>query len=48
MKTEGVTFYFRYQPFKITMIIILWSIDPLLGKDLETNNEYSRYYAIGA
>jgi hypothetical protein len=26
---------------------VLWLIDPLLGKDLETNNEYSRCYAIG-
>jgi hypothetical protein len=25
----------------------LWSIDHLLGKDLETNNEYTRCYAIG-
>jgi hypothetical protein len=30
-----------------TLRIILWRIDPLLGKDLETNNEYSRCYAIG-
>jgi hypothetical protein len=27
--------------------IILWSIDPLLGKDLDTYNEYNRYYKIG-
>jgi hypothetical protein len=24
----------------------MWCIDPLLGKDLETNNEFSRCYAI--
>jgi hypothetical protein len=48
MKMEVVTVYFRYQPFKITIVIILWHVEPLLGKDLETNNEYSRCYAIGA
>jgi hypothetical protein len=26
---------------------ILWRIDPLLGIDLETNNEFSSCYAIG-
>jgi hypothetical protein len=26
---------------------ILWSVDPLLGTDLYTDNEYSRCYAIG-
>jgi hypothetical protein len=26
---------------------ILWRIDPLLRKDLETNDEYCGYYAIG-
>jgi hypothetical protein len=26
---------------------VLWRIDPLLGKDIETKNEYSRCYAIG-
>jgi hypothetical protein len=26
---------------------ILWRIDLLLGKDLETNNENSHFYAIG-
>jgi hypothetical protein len=25
---------------------ILWRIDPLMGKDLETDKEYSRLYAI--
>jgi hypothetical protein len=27
--------------------ILLWHIDPLLGRDLETGNEYSRCYAVG-
>jgi hypothetical protein len=31
----------------VGMRIILWPIDPLLSKHLETNNEYSRCYAIG-
>jgi hypothetical protein len=26
---------------------VLWRIDPLLGKDLEANNEYSHCYAVG-
>jgi hypothetical protein len=25
----------------------LWLMDPLLGRDLEMDNEYSRCYAIG-
>jgi hypothetical protein len=29
-----------------THFIVLWCIDPFLGKDLETN-EYSRCYATG-
>jgi hypothetical protein len=28
-------------------ILRMLHIEPLLGKDLETNNEYSRCYAIG-
>jgi hypothetical protein len=28
-------------------VYILWSIDPLLGSDLETDYEYSRCYVIG-
>jgi hypothetical protein len=26
---------------------VLRRVDPLLGKDLEANNEYSRCYAVG-
>jgi hypothetical protein len=32
--------------FSLRWIVLLWRIDPLLGKDLEVN-EYSRCYAIG-
>jgi hypothetical protein len=28
-------------------ILVLWLIDPLLGKDLKANNEYSHCYATG-
>jgi hypothetical protein len=27
--------------------LVLWRIDPLLGKDLKTNNEYNHCYATG-
>jgi hypothetical protein len=29
----------------VNLLKILWCIEPLLGKDLETNNEYSCCYA---
>jgi hypothetical protein len=29
------------------ILYILWRIDPLLGRGLETDNEYSLCYAIG-
>jgi hypothetical protein len=38
-----------YFPLPVTLnilIFILWHIDPLLVRDLETENEYSRCYAI--
>jgi hypothetical protein len=29
----------------VILLIVLWPIDPLLGKDLETNNKTIRCYA---
>jgi hypothetical protein len=42
---ETLTFHSPFSPRLLGLI--LWRVDPLPAKDLETNNEHSRCYAIG-
>jgi hypothetical protein len=37
----------HWEDLHVECSLILWRVDPLLGRDFEMDNEYSRCYAIG-
>lgn len=47
VSTQHIEFIIRLHGAITDKIMIFWRIDPLQGRDLETDNEYTRFYATG-